>query len=373
LWGYLIDASVPSVSLDSKYCYKILTQYGDVEVYEASDKIYFDSETVKTTSSSVYQQLSENGSGVQPEVIRYKTNKNNEITYIDTPSVNPGGDNELNEFYSSSTELIYRNSTAMFGTKIPVSGSTIAFCVPVNSSDANDDEYRAYKATKYFDDDKYYAIKAYKAEKKSHFADVVVYHNDGAPSTNYASPMMIVDNVSLVTDEDGEAVNKISGYLNSGVREIITKTEDVALVKDKTGKRRMLVTGDVVRYVTDDDGKVILIDLLYDAVRDEMVGNNPSHSSSNAQGRIILGKVYSHDRGNIYVTTSDSLAEGLTLDELESYNASSYTIYVYDKQKKEPIYSGSVNDITSYIDTGNPSKVFIHSYYSLPRLMYVIK
>lgn len=372
-YGYLMNAA-KNGGIGNRYECKILTSADKIEVYPCAQSVCMDAAEGKESRkkpAEVYKAFTDSDGAIVPQVIRYKLNGNGEITFIDTADTTEDEDDEhLDNFYSN-TDIIYVNRVNMFGSKVPITSSTIAFCVPAAGMEDDEQYFRAYRAAEYFSNGDKYSIKAYKSQSDRHFADAILYNVDySEASVSAAAPVFVVDKISQAVNSDGDKNYKITGYESGVYKELTTKGTDAV---DKMKDNHKLKTGDVIQYSKYQNNEVISIKLMYDIENDIlMTNNNPSSTDSNAKYRFLKGSVYSIDEGNVMIATGE-LAEKMTLSQLESYNAGIYPVCIYNAEEKDKVYMGSLADIQSYKVTGEGSKIFVASYYSGPGMIYVIK
>ena len=380
--GYLIKAKASS-GLDTVYSFRILSQNGEVVILNAADKVVVDAVTMKAEEAFTY--LGGNNTKSQP--IIYEVNKNGYISNIDTMIYNEGIENRntLREMYNcynvsydedgntietKRTELEWRNT--IFGSKIVTSGNTVFFKVS-SSKDAPDEEFGvALPST--IPQQKYYSFKAYKKVEDSPIADIIILPNDDV-GEDTGSNHYIISEISEALDNDGNVATKIDVYLGRNKQSYFVKDKSVLanakwFEADQTlaGLNHNFVAGDIIKIVADSDGFIKNIELIYDRVENQfytpLYYNTPG---ANALVRISFNEVYQNYSGTL-VVHKGPIPEGteeLGYDQLESYNASNFTVLICDPDEKDEIIKlGTVSDLSDFKTTGKGSMIFLQTAYT---------
>lgn len=349
-YGYLIEYDYTD-GLDSEHIFRIYTDGGEFKIFNAANRLKVDSKIYKkdgtaTTGNSKLTDLLSEG-----QLIRYKVNNDNLLTYIDSSEVAEDVDT-LKKYYENDN-IKYYNGT--FVGKATLDSATRVFVIP---DDIKDEEQYYLTQKSYLQNDKPYAIKAYKSAESKLSADVLVIKpNDIIPTATKAG---MISEISTVLNEDGEVVNNITLVLDGKVVNYLSDKEGFVAEKDiEVGDFvRLSLRNNVIKDVE------VFYDLSKDALNSEFAGRSVDHSCF-----IYKGYLYDKEQQMIQISASeDELTNDIVLDTQRA------NIICYDssaRANKVSVYS--IEEIRDYIGFGIADKIVIQSSYSLPVVIAVYK
>lgn len=382
-YGYLIKGG-GEVGLDAQYQYKVLSQEGDIVILTSAKKLSVDGVSMK--SDEAYQHLG--GTNIIPQPIIYDINNDGLISSIDTISYNENEEHRdsLKEMYScydssydedgnlietARTSLEWRGSTGIFGSRIPTHNGTVFFKVSA-SKDASDDEFQVSNLSSL--PMEYFSFKAYKTVEDAPIADIIVMYSSDVSQTS-GNTHYLVSKITEGMDEKDNTVTKL--YLYNGRNEQVLYVKDKAVFANakwvgadplESGLNHDFVAGDIIKLSTDTTGYVNNIELVYDRVGNEFYTSTYyNEAGANAQVRISFNEVYLNYSGTLFVHKGPipDGTESLDYDSLESYNASDFTILIFDPEDRESVIkTGSISDISDYKSTGQGSMIFLQTTYT---------
>ena len=382
-YGYLIDAA-KGQGLDASYNLRLLTQQGEVATVSLAKRVNIDGEP--KTASDVYTALG--GSALTPQPVIYDINADGNISRLDTLVYNSATetDDSLAELYScyetsydesgnlvetASETLEWRSGTGIFGSKIPTHANTILFEVG-SSKTSPDEDFHVGKLSSLGLNN--YSFKAYKTVGDSPLADIIVMQSGGSYG-QAEDDYFLISNITEGVDEDGNVVSKL--YLYKKAVESVMYVRDKAVFQNAKWSgaadnelplNHTFVPGDIIRFNTDASGFINKIELIYDRVANEFYTttwyNTPGASAS---VRISFNEVYQQYNGKLFVYKGPipDGTESVSLDNLECYNASSFTFLIFDPDDRENIIkTGNITDISDYKTTGQGSMIFLQTTYT---------
>lgn len=199
-FGYLINIIEDNEGFDTDIYAKILTTDGEIKRYKLIDKPYVDGAKVK--KENVISLIGEDNN-VQPQIIRYNLNSNDNISVIDTAynynkqtrgvdyaSIMPTNGESVNSFraiYAASLEsspnpLWYKNQQMAFGRQQTVSytSNCVVFVVPSDPKNADEDDFIVTNPDGYFVNDYTYDIDAFSCNESLSVCDAIVYVEAGS-------------------------------------------------------------------------------------------------------------------------------------------------------------------------------------------------
>lgn len=367
-YGFLIGWKKES-SFSSRYMLKLLNDDTGIVTAQTAKNMEFDGQKLTDSDTPPFVQ----------GPVYFKTNGSGEVYFFDTLNKSSyEDDNTLSSYYlcnfntngdvlTTPATLEYRN-VGIFGGKIPVDSETRVLIAPLYPDSADDEDYRV-SSMNYFASGQQYSVDLYKRDSESHFADVVFIRprSAGAGATVPVDiPISVVDSVTNVISEDGEAYTRVYMYTKETYEylDIPQKVSTQLMSLFDTQKVHTLACGDIIKYVKDDKDCISAIELIYERANDKFAYSSNTNASNMAYiFRVAKGEVYSIDSGNIMVSLG-SVPSDLSSMTLESHNARAYTKYIYDSSEtKQPLRRASVSDLVSFKTTGKGSDIILYSRY----------
>ncbi len=311
-----------------------------------------------------------NGATSYSQLIRYTTNKDNEVDMIDTiaPNTSVGDDDlELSASFPHSESAPTLKYTS--GGRFMDANGSLVFTV--NSATkilevAYDDfmnvekmYIRSYSAA--FTDGASYRVDAFNMSETKAAQYVISYVGGdfGTASINDRSPLMISTEVSTVTEGD-DIVDKATGYAFPGATSTSITSETQGTLKDD------LARGDLFRYALS-NGKVVEIQKLLDFGKDKPAILNP------ATGADITAPITSEDEAE--AADLAKAARSFMIDDVDRDETTTYGRFVFgtvmgiDLDTKEIMLTPTTKDDACGIqaaheetfDVGS-AKIFLYDY-----------
>lgn len=386
--GYLIDKGFGEYSL----CLDIYDHTGGkAHKLNMADSITIDAEKYKSSKYRTVvsalpgtNELDESRQYVriEPQIIRYSLNDNNDITNMDTANcgTNEDKDNSLTEV--GSGEKYFSASNSWLGIDmIWQYGYTKMFMVPEVSADGyiyingdrRDDDDNMYSNSLVLSDWHRYNVVGYKWSDDSWNCEAIVVKQASTKEYGYH---LLFDSIYTEIDDDGE-INDVLKCQQEGA----TKTFYIdSTMKEKANA---LKQGDIFTVDTDYSGKTaITITKMFDAESrtfepyssytdpnrywyredpptESTVGGLGGWRVDHAQLAKGYAKTIKGSMLSIAYTLSDARDGKSTMPK----SGVPVTIYEKDSPKKEKIYSGSINDIKTYDVFGEDCSLVVYCAY----------
>lgn len=387
--GYLIDKGFGEYSL----CLDIYDHTeGKAHKLSMADGITIDAEKYKAeryrsvvSALPGTNELDESRQYVrlEPQIIRYSVNDNNDITNIDTINcgTNEDKDNSLTEV--GRGEKYFSASNSWLGIDMVWQhGYTKMFMVPEVSADGyiyingerrNDDD-GMYSNSLVLSDWHRYNVVGYKWADDTWNCEAIVVKQASTQEYGYH---LLFDSIYTEIDENGE-INDVLKCQQEGA----TKTFYIdSTMKEKANA---LKQGDIFTVDTDYSGKTaITITKMFDAESKTFEPyssytnpnrywyreNPPTESTVGGLGgwrvdHAQLAKGYAKTIKGSMLSIAYTLSDARDGKSTMPKGGVPVTIYEKDSPKKEKIYSGSINDIKTYDVFGEDCSLVVYCAYS---------
>lgn len=379
--GYLINGLEKSGA--QKYVMlRILDEDGSIDDFRLASSVHVDGITVlgdkKMTPRNALDYLSDS-TGVIPQLISYRLNGTGDIVMIDTSETTKFEENDSLTIGLSGSDMKYISQSLTFAAKIPVRHNTPIFLVSPRGSTGDWNYFRAYRAHNILKHNEIYSsVTAYKLGSQGLVSDAIVMPLKLENQTiRYNTPASIVTKISRKLAENGDETYGLQVYTNNAMQTLETNSKQVLdEIRKADASIHILKPGDVIRFELNEDKKISTIELVYDVENDKMNSANPSTTYFDLAYRVLKGFAYSMADGYLLITTEETITEGMDISQMEVHLVSLYPIYVYDSSgnaQKEKVIRGSYSDIQDYERFGKASKVFLHTTYGTPGMIYVIR
>lgn len=380
--GYLAALAAEDSGFDKKVMLKIYTEDGKLEVFNTSSKVKIDGVSYdEDDAAAIYTALGIeniksdadlNGSiKMKRQLILYKVNSDNKITYIDTAKCNgpyENKDDTLSKLKQYSESGRYYYGGVHFGLKIVWDEkATKIFSVPNENAmgrpiDAKGnevaDEEKLYNLGAAFKAWTAYTIDVYHFDDSQIYASAIVVKEAAAAPDKY--PCLAIEKAEGI-NEDGENVTLVRALYEGAVTEF-TVSDDVDISNLDEGDI-FIVTKNTKNYITD-------VTILYDRSENKFINKTPKDDVLNydstadiddGYGGGLLNVDYGLTKGRIqkirgYYTMSifENAPESEEFSRVDYLEGSK--IYVVDSQKRENrVYRGSMADIVSAENDGTGS------------------
>lgn len=378
-YGYLLKGSMqgdfsPVLSL------RLLTEKDTIEGYEAAKKVtlkFQDGTETKTADMNAVATALQNGGEWKKQLIRYQLNDEGKIAVLciaDTAKPLPLGKNDA-DFYCSvpntGTKYIYRAQNKTVAGRFSIASDTPIFFVPTDDSD-DDELYRCGSHTSLGSEARLYA--AYNMSGGG-LAGAVVCWRNLSDSVSESSPMMLIDDTAAGIDKEGNAIERLYGYVNGTYTEYETAEP---ILENQIG--RPLRRGDLIAVSRDKGGAVIRVRLRVDVTK--RLSDNPKMNTMNEKnwGKKdywgFSGAVYSVEDGHAIISRDIKPYLGDIFEE-DDLAAAVYAlpltgnIVIYD-EKSDAVTTGSVDDIVSYREAGeDATRAYFGLTYTAITNMYI--
>lgn len=378
LWGYLIkNSTIESVDGEEVVVLRILVQDGTINDYAINEKVKIDGISYKNEESrTILQNIGETqavNNNIKPkqQILRFKVNTDNKITWLDT--VNHNVEEDDNDALKATIEpntsvLFYSPNLNRFGYKTLVNSDTIFFTVPevdtngemVNVSSKSigrkptDADYSVGGNTFY--NSSWRGITGYVTNEDSAFQDVIVYKKKaGSTLTTAESSIAVVQSFSTVLNSDDEVTTGITVMTGGGEAVYIASDSSVA---------DNINPGDLVEFSVDGKNVTSEIKKYYDYNADKLIGWGASNSYINTSTyrsdfTLTTGYVKDIVNGIVKISYDKSCTK---VDEAVDISNAKVIVHDKSRNKNSGAYVGTAGDVTSYQQVGsNCSKIFIHS------------
>lgn len=320
---------------------------------------------------------------IEPQIIRYSLNDNNDITNMDTANcgTNEDKDNSLTEV--GSGEKYFSASNSWLGIDmIWQNGYTKMFMVPEVSADGyiyingdrRDDDDNMYSNSLILSDWHRYNVVGYKWSDESWNSEAIVVKQTSTKAYNYC---LLFDSIYTEIDSDGMIKDVLKCEREGG---------EVTFFIDSTmiDKANTLKQGDIITIDTDYSGKTAInITKMFDCGTRtfESYGsytdpnrywyreNPPTATSVGGLGgwrvdAAQLAKGYAKTIKGSMLSIAYTLSDARDGKSTMPKGGVPVTIYEKDSPKKEKIYSGSINDIKTYDVFGEDCSLVVYCAYS---------
>lgn len=345
--------------------FKIYTQYKEVVTVDCADKIKLDGESVK--ESDIPAKFKKFDGSFNRSIILFKLNSKGEICYIDTPAESKLKKEKTDSLWKMAEEGTYTfdDSANIFRPCYPTRNQTYIFCIPFEE---NEDPTELSFGVYTFDGDipftrfiEYDNVGLYKFSEDTPYVDVVTLRRSESlnGSIGIYADVLLVDNITSVSGEDGENIQKIYGLSrNTTVEYRVEPGLDIS----------SLGSGDIIKFERNARGYISTFDPIYDYSSNlPKWGTAYESAAFNSGERYTMGyldSIYINNIGNDYTAkslfnVSDIL--GGDVVESHSWHTNNNTFMIYDgSRRNNKAYLGSINDLLTYENAQNTaSRLFV--------------
>lgn len=351
-YAYLIKAYTSSSTDESTF--KVFTKSGNETTFTANEKIRFNG-VGGMLSADVVEMLNsqpKGASGTRRQLITYSLNSDGKIVSINTAQDNT----HTNAVDKSKFTLNYVYQDGEFNKntntigKVRISEDTVIF-------DVNDED-KDYKLGKLsmFEDGSHYNVSVF--DMGEDFVAKAIVLTDSNLQTNAESSIAVVSKVTTATNDDDEITDLIT---------VFTDGEEVSLYAESTDvltklKRKKLEPGDIIQYVTNSDGYITNIRVLFDI--NEKTQETENQVVENL--KTVYGKVTKKFANSINVTVSGGEVMNLQLPK-------DVMVYSVDTTlTKNKVSVAEIGDIQSF-DEDEGNRVFVKIYKDVVKEVVIVK
>lgn len=357
---------------------RIFTSDNEMRDFRIKQKFSIDGVRSSYSIDELTKTLSDSY-GFLPQVIRYSTDTEGKISYIDTlAQSNKGTYDVLKKSYSKTSGVRYRQNASTFGNHLLIGENTVIFRVPdeTNAADRGSfDESKYNVVTKSdFVVDSPYTVEGYTTRQDRLVPELIVNYA-AASEIKPTSPICVVTKVNDAVNLDGDVVKAIRYISIDGDGEGVPESD--AVIDDKIELR----VGDVIRVGKNSDGEIEVLQYIYsiaDGKNDttefhDSVANSPV--DNHLQFSVTKARVYKKHDNVISLAREDVINAGdkLNFDDMAIYNTAYASVIIYDRERKNKVYSGELADIVECTNGELGDFVICYTNYSQLKTIYVIK
>ncbi len=341
--AYMIRAVERTPSPDETKVYlKLYTINGKMENLELNKNVTVNGTRISDVNEQKFKTAI-NAGATYHQIINYSVNDEGKIVKLNTARTkeelnNLGTDGFCAKY--ESKERTFGGSSKQFNFEIYVTGATPVMIIPVDIENAEEKEFSVTTASIY-SDDKEYVVEGYTNSVKDVVASVLISRESMATAAFEGHDNIgVVYSVSNGVTEDGEDTIKFKVYkgkYGGGTEaEIYTVLEED--LGDGTYSLSDIKVGDVIKYRTDANGKIIKFVTYYKYDKDIWHGSSGGNYTT-------LNRVYERTVTDIdgqYVFLQDTKDSSI----LEAHLLSALTIVIVKKTPSSvSVRLGSAGDI----------------------------
>lgn len=379
---------------EDNYRVKLYNQNNEHLILKLANKLTVDGQ--RMTAEQASNILLARGTARNPvmELVKYKE-KDGEITWIDIAAYAEDAREKENTLwrmaeygqgpYGDNGQYYYIPTQKVFYPFYPVYTSTVYMQVPDKYSEIEEKCFAVNSSDRWFTNPNYgagYHVELYKFRDEHPFADIVLRtvttQYDTVREVTFTDIQkrdmkeVVIDNITMVVNEDGDAVYKLYG-LRGMTAFYQTFVPDPQNLVSKLG------TGDIINIAQNADGSIYGFEIIYDFSEDAVMvdgGSAPYPTWDEYYESNIPGSTYRYTFGILYDKSVerdglDENSEAVSLfvispsvdSEVYEYFAKRIAyqkLMIYDSDRRSKnAYMGSVDDILEAKAAGSEcSRVF---------------
>ncbi len=347
-YAYLLKAHTSDATEESTF--RVFTKSGKEVTLTANEKIRFNGVSGKL-AATVVEDL-KTGADTNKQLITYSLNSEGKIVSLNTAQDNTGTGNvdkskfTMNFIYEDEE---FNGKTNKIGA-VRLTDETIIF-------DVNEDD-RDYKIGKLsmFEDGSKYNVTVF--DMGEDFVAKAIVVTDSNLQTNAESSIAVVSDIVSATNDDDEVTELMTAYVDGKEVEIFAETAGI-LTK---GDGKTLEAGDIIQYVTNSEGEITNIRLLFDI--DEKGTEAETEVVENL--KTVYGKVTKKFTNSINVTVNGGSVMNFQL-------SNDVQVYSVDTSlAKNQVSAAEIGDIQAY-DEDEGNRVFVKIYKDVVQEVVIIK
>lgn len=355
-FGYL--AGTLMKKLDETLQFKIFCSDGTFKVFNCAKTIDID-EYSMDDMNLVAKYFKTSGGDNIPQLIRYKLNKQSEVTAIET--VQPEGEEEGLQEHKEQKVRGWKIA-GYFAQDIIINDDTLIFSVPEDPKDIDEESYSILSRDD-LSEAVQYNVASYKTKSKVGYEEVVVILNNDTTSLALGDTYAMVESMGYALNNAGAKVEYISVFNGA------TKTQWYAKEGISFASKGIEI-GDIVRPGLNTKGELINLELVYDCNSGSRPSFNTQTADFHAMNRVMFG--YASD----LVDSIFKLSYYPDGEDTYRYNIEKTVFVVFDPNERagKQIYQGTIGDVVMYAN--NPaecSRFVLQSRYEQAKIVYVYK
>ena len=354
-------------SLDEEYGIRLFNEQNTILTLKLADKVKTNDGRKK--ADVVYNELCDNNGKIKNQIIRYRTNSNDEISLVETAEPF-NTDKDILQFLGDTSELEYQAANSLIGGRILVDDKTQMFVIPSNNTRPEQSECIYGPAKNILVNGDKYTLTAYRFNNDTHSANVLVqnidYSNYTFDSISYCG---IYDKEKTLLNNDDEVTKEITVVQEGMSKEYILHDMNILNeIKDKNDNTHKLKRGDVILYdINNVTNEIMSIKLLFDYETKDIIGN-ATRGSWNSSLHYTFGYAYDVAGTSLWMTS----ANPLQIQDLSTISAYNISGVVYYDLAIDKLVLGNVMDIKDFIHTGSADRVFIYQKQYNPKMIYIL-
>lgn len=348
-YAYLVGAAMND-GFETTAQFKLFTMSGETQILNSANKMRLN-DKYGQDPKTVVDTLG--GTNLNPQIVVYETNSNDNITAIETAKDNTStGAPNVGEFTMNvkKDEMTYKSASGKLDN-VAITDDTVIFDIPEDAG-LDTDKYSIRNKSTLSNDSKYDAI-IYDLQE-NYTANVVVI-TSSAGVTAPESPILVVDHISATQNEEYEDTDRVYGWQGGKEVDILATDKSILVKGDKP-----LAKGDIIQYRTNTKGEIDGINLLFDSsAKDTEFVKEVTTDLTTVYGRVT--KKFS---GSINMSVNG---------DVHNYATGDATVYLYDSTRnKANIQVVSAADIEIY-EQGNEARLFVKIYDDVVQEMVIVR
>lgn len=348
-YAYLLRAHTSEATDDSTF--KVFTKAGKEVTLTANEKIRYNGQG-GTLASSVVTELG-SGAATTKQLITYSLNSDGKLVALNTAQDNTSTNAVDKSKFTMN--FIYENEEFNGNTntigKVRLNSSTAIF-------DINDDsqDYKIGKLSM-FEDGSSYNVTVF--DMGEDFVAKAIVVTDSNLQTNAESSIAVVSKVNSATNDNDEITDMLTAFQDEKEIKIYAEEQGVLVKGDDNVA---LQAGDIIQYVTNSEGEITNIRVLFD------ISAKETEAEVNVVENLktVYGKVTKKFAGSMNVSVNGGSAMNLQLgDDVVVYSVDT----TLPKNKISVVTTG---DIQAY-DADEGNRVFVKIYKDVVQEVVIIK
>lgn len=352
---------------------KLLNEDGRILEFSCADILNIDGVRI-TSADAAYNAVAAKGDmGTYRQLIRYKLNESGYVSHIDTADsqTENSGDGSLiiSNPYEGTSVQYYQVAKCFYPSPL-MDRDTKVFIVPFETDENPTDRQFGVTDKSYFTKTDKYPVSAYKTDISYPYADAVVLRREGTAVIEPQTKTALIGEIREGIDENGE---------NTAILEVLISGSPQELYCSDDVDASILGVGDIIRVGYNFDGKVSMIERVFDYSTKSAPFWAPQSGETAAENCYlyanVIDKFVNTERNYDY--NADKPANVLYLgldssDKIDREMMISCQIHVWDSEKNRA-YVGTIDDITPFKYSNEGSKVFIQTIWANPQIVVVYK
>lgn len=360
-YGYLIKTAFADENLEESYMFKIFSEEngGSIKKYQPAKKVKIDNTSCNRNGKTKQGTDIVKSKLIKPQLIRYKTNAQGEVTHIDTEDT-PTDELGLRIDVANGNRK-YRGN--QFVGEININSATKVFVIPdsernPNPDNPDDEELYMLRNASWLAADGYYNVTSYVIDKDSLIADVIVVKRKKEVANLNA---FLVEKLQVVYDESrDEVLDKITGRLGTTTYEY--------LAPQGFADNNDINEGDIIAIGAAPNGLIEIASKIYDYKTNKVVSQYGT-VNFDAQIKVLEGYAYNKQSGVVQVSNDSTSLAGA-----KKVSVGSTALVVYDSEAyKNPVSVGTVKDISDYTHYGESDRIICILNYQVLKSVFVYK